>query len=102
MNALTLTNHNVGFYEYCHHYGLAKKCKLALAFLKLKEKYVPSHPSVHQVSQMAKVGWHYWFNKKFQQSGGSWFLPTNLKMRICIIKYHAYYIDKMEHLPGKM
>jgi hypothetical protein len=54
-----LTNHNDVFYECDHHYDLAKKCKVALAFLQLEEENAPSYPSVHQLAKWAKEGWHY-------------------------------------------
>jgi hypothetical protein len=38
---------------------LAKKREVALAFLELKDEHSPSYPSVCQVAQRAKVGWHY-------------------------------------------
>jgi hypothetical protein len=39
--------------------------------------------------------------RSFCKVGGSWFLPTNSKMRKYIIKYLEY-IYKMEHLPDKV
>jgi hypothetical protein len=37
INTLTITNQNGGFYKWGNHYGLAKKCEVALAFLQLPE-----------------------------------------------------------------
>jgi hypothetical protein len=57
INTLMLTNQNGGFYECRRHYGLAKKCEVASAFLQLREENATlSPPPVVQVAKRAKVG----------------------------------------------
>jgi hypothetical protein len=58
VNALTLTNHNGGFYNCGRHYGLAKKREVAFAFLQLQEEHAMLVPPIVWVTKRAKVGWH--------------------------------------------